>query len=67
MKGDTTNVTVYTDELVDSVSMRLSDREDNDKIVMNKKRVPKNSSSVNSNSIYDMIYNLTRFICNCNY
>jgi hypothetical protein len=39
MKGDTTNVTVYTDELVDSVSMRLSDREDNDKIVMNKKRI----------------------------
>ena len=34
---DMTTITVYTDELVESVKMSLSDRSDNESIVMNKK------------------------------
>jgi hypothetical protein len=31
-----TNVTVYTDDMIESVKMRLSDRPENDSIIMSK-------------------------------
>jgi hypothetical protein len=34
-----TNITVYTDELVESVKLKMSDRPENDSIVMNKNGV----------------------------
>lgn len=36
MIWDMTNITVYTDEMVESVKMKLSDRPENESIVMNK-------------------------------
>ena len=36
MVGDLVNVTVYTDEMVESVKMKLSDRSENDSIIMTK-------------------------------
>ena len=36
MVWDKTNITVYTDEMVESVKMKLSDRSDNDSIILTK-------------------------------
>ncbi len=36
MVWDMTNITVYTDELVESIKLKMSDRPENDSIVMNK-------------------------------
>ncbi len=36
MVWDMTNITVYTDDMVESVKMRLSDRSENDSMVMNR-------------------------------